>query len=764
MQKIFKIICLVMCLVIVVGSISLVGAVKKPVEFTFDPFGGKEVTEKIKNYEMNMTSVIYVKNDNGEWEEYHRLHGEENRIWVDIEKIPQHLIDAVISIEDERFLSHGGVDWKRTLSAFLNYLPFIEIYDSHHGGSTITQQLIKNIMDDRETSAKRKIREIARALYIDGKMSKNDILEAYLNTISLGNGICGVQVAANYYFNKDVSELTLIECASIAGITQNPSAYNPIDMPNGNKKRRKMVLDKMLELEKITKEEYDNCYDADITVDNTQQSNFEPEINNWFVDTLISDVSKDLSQKYGCSESVASTMLYNGGYKVYATVDPDIQFAMESVYTNVSRFFSQKSAKNKNEHVQSAMTLMDYEGHIIGIVGGTGEKTTNRGLNRATDSPRHPGSAMKPLGAYAPAIDSGVITYSTVIEDKPIDDFYGRGKDGPNNSYSGFYGKMSMLKALEISSNTVACRVIVDHLGIDSSFDFLTQKLRLSYLTEIDKNPSSLALGGCDYGITTTQAAAAYAIFGNGGKYYEPVTYYTVERSNGEIVLDSKTEGEQVIKPATASIMNRLLQNVVYGSSGTARAVSWYSTMKAFAKTGTSSDYHDRWLVGGSPYYVASVWCGFDNPEWVSSSMSPSTVWRTVMSDIHKGLEKKSFPECEEVKTAKYCTSTGLRASKSCTSTATGYYVPELLPKYCSGKHGGSAAAVPPAQTPSTPATPTPPTTSTTPPAEESKPQTGDTTTGSDNNSGEGGGTDNGEGSSGNSGQGTTQEPATGDQ
>ncbi len=691
MKNIFKFICLFMSLVILISSVYMVSAVNNPTPWSFDPFGAKEVMEKINNYEMNMTSIIYVKDDKGEWQEYQRLHGEENRIWVDIDKVPKHLIDAVVAIEDERFFTHGGVDWKRTTGAFLNYLPFIELYSSDHGGSTITQQLIKNVMEDKEKSAKRKVREIVRALIIEGNMEKNDILEAYLNTISLGNGICGVQVAANYYFNKDVSELTLTECAAIAGITKNPSKYNPIGNPETNKKRRRTVLNKMLELEKISQQEYNDSYIEDITIDKTQQNNFETKINSWFVDALISNVSEDLAEKYGCSEGVASTMLYNGGYQIYATVDAKIQSTMEEVYLNVNRYFSQKSSKDKGKRVQSAMTVMDYEGHILGIVGGVGEKTANRALNRAYDSPRQPGSTMKPIGAYAPAIDNGSITYASIIKDEALDNFYDDNKKGPKNSYSGYRGKMTMTKALEISSNTIPCHIIKDYLGVDASFEFVTKKLKLKHITEIDRNLSSLALGGCQYGITTTESAASYAIFGNGGVYHDPVTYYKVERSGGELILDGNRAGEQVIKPATATIMNTLLQNVVYGSAGTGRGISGYNSMKAYAKTGTSSESNDRWLVGGTPYYVASVWCGFDKPERVGGAVSAATVWRTVMSTIHKGLEKKEFVKSEDVVEEQYCRYSGLVAGKKCGAKAKGYFVPELLGETCSGKHTGAA-------------------------------------------------------------------------
>ncbi len=675
-----------------------------------DPFESEEIIETIKNMEINMTSVIYVKNAEGEWEEYHRLHGEENRIWVDIEKVPQKLIDAFIAIEDERFYNHKGVDWKRTTLAVMNkYLKF----GGSFGGSTITQQLIKNLTSDKDKTSERKVREIVRALTIEKKLSKTDILEAYLNTISLGNGICGVQVAANYYFNKDIDELTLSECASIAAITKNPSAYNPISNIESNTKRRNTVLDKMYELGKISKKEYTDAKNSEVVLDSTQKSNFEPKIHNYFVDALIENVIDDLSEKYGCSKNLASTMLYNGGFQIYSTMDMSIQSTMEDIYSQVSKYFPQK-AKNKDQkgkYVQSAMTIMDYQGHIVGIVGGVGEKTTNRGLNRAMNSPRQPGSTMKPLGAYAPALELGLITPTTNMVDSPLDNYYPDGKKGPQEWYGYYAGTMTIAKALERSANTIPCK-IVKEMGAETSYNFLTQKLGFKYLTEKDINLSSMALGGCDRGITTTESASAYAIFGNNGKFYKPVTYYSISRPDGTVVLEDDKEGTQVIAPATATIMHNMLQNVVYGYQGTGRTISSYSKMKAYAKTGTSSDCNDLWMVAGTPYYVGSVWYGFDYQEEIYNTSAAANVWKAVMTAVHKDLEYKEFTLSEDVEIKKYCTSTGLVAGDKCYSKKDGMYIPGVEVKVCDGKHYASKE-----ETETTPETPseTPPTTTPTP-------------------------------------------------
>lgn len=650
MESTFKKLLTVLCYVLICTIIAITFLVPayKESGTRFDLFSSLSIVDNIKNLEMNMTTIVYAKDSEGNWQEYRRLHGDENRIWVSMDKMPEYLKNAFIAIEDETFRTHSGINWRRTLGAIGNF--FFEFDDTQFGGSTITQQLIKNITMDNGRNALRKVREIIRALLIEKQLEKDEILEAYLNTIALGNGICGVQVAANNYFNKDVSELTLAESVCIAAITQNPSKYNPLTNMDNNKTRRNIVLDKMYELGFITGEDYLSAYDADITLDNTKEENLEGEINDYFVDTLIEQVIEDFAQKYDCSEQMASTMLYNGGYQIYSTVNPEIQQTMEKVYTNTGKYFYLKGKNLNGEtvHVQSAMTIMDYEGHIVGIVGGAGEKLVNRGLNRATSSPRQPGSTMKPIGVYTLAIEKDLVHYSSKVLDQPIKNYYPDGKSGPAEWYGYYKDTITLDYAIRKSANTVPVRLLQE-IGIDASFDFLTKKLGFKYLTEEDKNLASLALGGCVYGVTTTESAAAYAIYGNGGVYHEPTTYYKIERVGGETVIDYDETGKQVISSATATIMNHLLQGVVSGSEGTGSGIRWYNTMKAYAKTGTSSESKDLWMVAGTPYYVGSVWYGFDKQQEIHSTSAAATIWREIMKEVHKGLEKKDFTDSEDV-------------------------------------------------------------------------------------------------------------------
>ena len=650
MEKVFKKLTVFLSGLLIIATVFLIFVIPTYIrsERKIDFFSSNQIVGNIRNMEINMTSVIYVQNEKGGWEEYQRLHGTENRIWVGIDKVPQYLKDAFISIEDERFETHSGVDWKRTAAAVGNKL--LKFDSSEFGGSTITQQLIKNVTNDKGRNAMRKFREIVRALLVERQLSKTEILEAYLNTIPLGNGICGVQVASNYYFNKDVSELTLTECAALAAITKNPTEYNPVSGEKANTQRRRTVLDKMLELEKISYEEYDKAYNTPLVLDDSREDDLEIEINSYFVDALIDQVINDLAEKYNLSASLASTMFYNGGFKIYATVNPKIQSKMEEVYLDIDTYFPQTVKKDNGDkvHVQSAMTVMDYSGHIVGIVGGAGEKTANRGLKRATDSPRQPGSTMKPIGVYALAIEKDIVNYTSSVLDKPIKNYYADGKSGPKEWYGYYKGTVRLNYAIRKSMNTIPVRLLQE-IGIDTSYDFLVNKLHCKHLVEADKNLAALALGGTNYGITTTESAAAYAIFGNQGVYHKPTTYYKIERPNGEVVLKYDETGEQAISPASATVMNHLLQEVVYGSEGTGRGIAGYNSMKAYAKTGTSSESNDLWMVAGTPYYVGSVWYGFDLQKEVSNGGAAAKIWKDVMRDVHKGLEKKEFEDSEDV-------------------------------------------------------------------------------------------------------------------
>lgn len=641
--------------------------------------------EDLNNLEMSYTTIIYVQDKNGEWVEYQRLYGDENRIWVsyDLERasskdpdysgIPQNLANAFVAIEDKRFLEHDGVDWKRTIAAFANMV--VPISSSGFGGSTITQQLVKNITDDADRKASRKVREIMRARYLEGNYSKETILECYMNTIAMGKGMCGVAVPAEYYFGKHVSELTLAECASLAAITKQPEYYRPDKNPENNLERRKHVLYEMFDQGLITEAEYNEAIDEELKViANSDALKENIEINNYFVDALIEEVVDTLVSVNGYSRDEAIKDFYNGGYKIYSTMDPDIQASLEKVFTDPK--FS--ITNSDGQSLQGGMTILDYKGNIKGIVGGIGEKTGNRGYNRATMSVRQPGSTMKPLAAYAPSIEFDLINFSSIMEDKPI--VYYEGKEyewTPTNWYDRYEGNKFMSEALRRSINTIPVQLI-DLLTPQRAFDFITANFKIKNLNpKNDANYSPLGMGGTSGGLTTLESAAAYSVFGNKGLYYEPTTYVSIYNRYGELVASNDKTPSIAISEDTASIMNHLLRSVVTERDATGYTVNNYiSNMPIYAKTGTSNDDRDLWFVGGTPYYVASCWCGYDNNAAVATKDNKTALkmWGEVMGEIHKDLPEKSFEESRYTQCRLFCQETGQLATDACPIGGYGWY------------------------------------------------------------------------------------------
>ena len=700
-QKVLKTV-LSVCLIFVITMCLVVGS------FLIYVFGFIDDSIDVNLFDMDQayTTTIYVKDSKtGEYSEYQRLHGGVNRIWVSYDKekaeaedpeytgIPKRLADAFVAIEDETFYSHGGVNWKRTFAAFLNM--FVEIYSSNQGGSTITQQLVKNVTWDTEQTGMRKIREIMRARRIEKTVNKDTILECYLNTITFANGIGGVEVAANYYYNKSVADLTLAECAGLASIIKEPERYRPDKYPENNAERRKLVLGKMLELEYITQEEYDAALAEDVKIVADKATIKEIETNNYFVDALIDDVVDDLVKKYNCDEAYAEQLFYNGGYKIYSTMDPEIQGKLEKYYTDLTHF----SKNKKGVTAQSSFTVMDYEGHVVGIVGGVGEKKGNRGLNRATSSPRQPGSSIKPISVYSLALDQNIISYSSLLKDTPtqtIVNSKGKKVKWPYNAGgSCTNGMVTMARALEKSYNTIPVQLI-EKMGIENVYNHAVNDMGLKNLVAPeeaadkvgDHTYSSLGLGGCYKGITTLESCAAFATIGNKGKYYEPTFYTKVTDQHGEVVLESNKKPKIAMMEDTAVILNQMLQNVVNHGTGTS-IKSYLPKMKVYGKTGTTDDNYNLWFAGGTPYYVASCWYGYDQQEKVSEAGAAKRVWGNIMKDIHKGLDTDAkFPESDYVTCRRYCTSSGMLATERCSSTAIGWYKTSQL-KPCT-THGGS--------------------------------------------------------------------------
>ena len=663
------------------------------------------------NFVMDQTSIIYYEDPNtGEYVEHLSLHGDENRILVDFEDIPEDMINATVAIEDRTFREHHGVNWRRTLYGVILMFTGQDI----QGGSTITQQLIKNLTEDNETTVKRKVTEIFRALEFDRNYDKDTTLLWYLNVIPLGAGCEGVGVAAEKYFGKPVSELTLAECASLIAITNNPSKYGPYslakvanskgelwDAKQWNKYRQELILNQMLKEGYITQEEHDQAVAQELVfvgmeAGSSGDSESPENIYSWYEEQVISDVIKDLKEKYDYSDKVASQMLASGGLRIYTCIDPEVQKKAEAVYGDEELL--NYVSKSTGQRLQSAITIIDNEtGDIAALVGRIGEKEINRGLNLATNAKRQPGSSIKPLSAYAPAIEMGLMSPITVMPDYPYQVL--GGKAWPVNVDGVYRGQVTVNQAVEDSYNTVAVRTVAQ-VTPAKAFEFATQRFHLPLESgrmvngEVkgDIGIAPLAMGGLTDGVSTRDMANAFSVFPNGGVYRQARTYTKVENSKGEVILDNTREDSVAVKDTTAYYINSMLTNVVTSGGGTEARISGMTTA---GKTGTTDTKDNRWFVGYTPYYTAAVWVGYETPERVPAPGNPAAqVFKKVMTPIHEGLADRKFPQVSGLVSVSYCMDCGGEAIEACqydargsSRIATGYVFPEDRPSFVCSCH-----------------------------------------------------------------------------
>lgn len=634
LKRVALIAVLILCTVIVITIGVLIGMYASAV---------KEIESmNVQNLAINYSSIIYYTDDDGNAHEMRSIHNNGNRVWIDSEEIPKVMKQAIVSIEDERFYDHNGVDLKRTAGAFFGWVKAkLTGGSTSYGGSTITQQVIKNITNNKNKTAGRKIKEMLLAVALEKELTKDEILTVYLNLICLANNCYGVEAASNIYYGKSAIDLNLNEAATIAGITQRPEYYNPLKNPENAKYKRDVILTKMCELGMISEDERDEVMAKGLELDD-HSAEVKSNVYSYFVDTLLNEVITDLQEEKGYSEDMAEQLVYSGGLSIFSTADPEIQDKMEDFYENESNFPKLK------KQAQSAMIVLDpYTGEIKGVIGGLGKKTTSRGLNRATQSRRQPGSSIKPLSVYGPAIEEDIINATTQV----LDDEITVAGWSPKNSYSGYKGRISVKRAVQISSNTAAVRVLQD-LGLSKSYSYLSDKFHIGGLTADDKNLSALALGGMSSGATPKEMAAAYAVFANGGMYIEPHSYTKVVDNAGNVLLEKKTEPKRVIRDSTAYIMSDILYDVVNTSSGTGKLAK-LNEMPTYGKTGTTNENKDKWFVGYTPYYVAAVWYGFDQPESINKQgvtyNISAKIWGKVMEEIHEGYKVKDFEAPDSV-------------------------------------------------------------------------------------------------------------------
>lgn len=659
-----------------------------------------EEVGSLSSVKLNFSSNVYVKDKSGKDVEYMTFHRTENRTWVDFNEIPQAMKDAQVAIEDKRFYKHEGVDWSTTFGAVYK----LATGKGGAGGSTLTQQLIKNVTLKDEISLLRKVKEIFSALNMEKAYSKDQILEYYLNLVNYGYGCNGVQAAANTYFGKDIKDCSLAECAAIAGITQNPYAYTPILFPENTKKRQLVVLEEMLDQGYITKAEHTEAVKEANNMkyvfkktetgtteekDTTLDSN---DIWDWYTETMVVQLINDMQEQLNISYGLAEGKLFNEGLSIFSAVDMDIQKDVVSIMRNSGEIVG-------DPEIDMGFMLMDYKGRVVALCGSQRPKTINRGFNNVTNAKRQPGSSIKPLSVYAPALDAGAITYSTVIKDQPIKGYYVN-EDGPSNYSMTYRNYMNVDKAVEISQNAPAAHIVTD-LGVGTCFNFLVERFHMSTLVPKDQDRAPLATGGMDEGVTVWDMTAAFATFGNGGNYYKPYTYYYVLDHDGAPILDNREPTpSKAMSEVNANIMNKLLHMPIYGGEGTGNEVQ-IDGLDIFGKTGTTDSYKDLWFAGGTPYGVAAIWNGYgDQPRELETEKSNKQMWRAIINHIWENYwskgEAKSFSYTDQMVDRTFCRASGLLAGGSCGSSGTGWYDANNLPRVCNGgsDHSKNGAAV----------------------------------------------------------------------
>lgn len=685
----------------------------------------------LKTAETKFTSMVYATDKDGQIVELKRLADEQNRIWVNYEDISKNIIYAVVAKEDKRFYTHKGVDWQRTVYSLVNDV--LRPSDgARQGGSTITQQLIKNITGDSEQTYERKFREIFRALSLEERYTKEDILQYYLNEIPFGGMLYGVEAACQYYFGKSAKDVTIAEAAVIAGIIQNPTERAPYRNLELCREGQLTTLYALYTQGYIGLQEYEAAKaeqvkfipvvygdyfgytdprsiapeePADPEEEEPKEENLQEiaykwngtyEVSqNWYTDAAIRQVINDYADLMGITTKSAKTKLYNGGFKIYTNMDMEKQEILEAKYRDPRTAVYYWDDYEDPEHlIQSAFIIMDYTGTVVAMAGGLGEKPGDNCFDRVTMALRSPGSTMKPISPYSMGIQTNLITYSTLVPDKGIP-LAGHDRPWPDN-FEGLGSQTNQLftawYAVRWSRNTVPVR-LTTQLTPQVLYNHLTQNLGFTTLVEEDNNIAPVTLGALSNGVKLIELAGAYQVFGNGGIHYEPKLYNRVLDSKNNVILEQDFYGNQAIDSDTAWVLNRMMKTVI-------TAPGWSNlgpyaklpNVEVIGKTGTSNDGKNLLFVGETPQYVGIVWMGRDDATDISKVSSyekkwHSQIWHDVMIDIVDTSQKSDFVADPNVLERRYCTESGLLASADCTSTDIGYYRPSNVPQFCSGKH-----------------------------------------------------------------------------
>ena len=729
-----------LCVCIILGSVAAVAVSLYVVKETQGDSDLLDLTQ----LELAYTTIIYSQqiNDQGqpEWVEYQRLQSpEENRIWKPLNEISPYIQHAFVAVEDENFYTHPGFSFKRTVLAAINEvfrkLTGSYLTGSQLGASTIEQQLIKNITGEDESSGiegyARKVKEIFRAIALDNRFSKEEILEAYLNTIGLTGNTAGVEAGANQYFGKSAADVTIAEAASIAAITKNPSRFNPYTNPEEHLKRRDDIILFMQQQGYITQAEAEAAWATPLNlVEKTTDENAAVQTDySWFTDYLIEEVIADLVEanplnRDDWNREAANDYLHNGGLRIYATVDPEVQSVMENVWLE-GKYWEPMPIENYDDPndpddtprtitTQAAGVVINYKGELVGVAGGLGQKTENRGFNRGTGMTRQVGSTMKAVAAYPLGIDMDLINYSSVLMDDyfPIPDGKGGTRtDWPSN-WSGRYSHSmtTVYEALKQSLNTVAVRV-GDMVTPRTMFEFARETLGITTLDEnSDIDLAPMVLGATTTGLSPYELAGAYMMYGDGGRMTSLHSYTSVRDYQGNEILEKDIVTTQAIGEDTAYIMNRLLHSVLFDRGGTAYGIHPdANVMDSIGKTGTTNDNKDVWFVGLTPKYVMATWYGYDQNEPMDDYNSyyiyknkgsqkghpGASAFAEVMDTIQADLSEEEIVEWEKpdsVEIGAFCTISGDIPTDGC-PRGTGYYKTGVQRGVCTGIHATDPAA-----------------------------------------------------------------------
>ncbi len=687
MKKVILKISLVFLIFSILFSIltgALVYYAEKNIDYTTD----KMLFEMAKG---ETVTTYYSYTDTGEAIEVWKSLNGPKKEWVSLYEINDFLIDGFISAEDRNFYKHNGVNFGRTILALINY---IFKGNKRFGASTITQQVIKNISGDNDVSARRKFKEILRALRLEKEYSKDDILELYLNIVPMSDNMYGVSIASLRYFGKEPHNLSLAEAATIVGITNSPVRYNPYLNPEECKAKRNRVLYAMLKNQKITESEYEDAINSELAVSDNFSSYIRP--SSWFIETAREDIISDLADLYGITHQAASLLI--NGADVYLTVNMRVQNILEHYFENTDNL-----SPSVENGLHYSMVVTDHQsGNLIGIIGNSGVKSGEKLYNYATN-PITPASSLKPLSLYAPLLDSGRVIWSTTFEDGPIEYIGDEGNAYPKNSPDRYDGLIDLNTALMQSKNTVAVKLyrmqdkndifktLKDDFGISTvTSSYLRSDGRV--LTDLAEAP--LALGQLTHGISLRKLTECYNVFPNEGVLSIGKSYFKVVASDGRILLKNLPKSKRVFDKGTAQIMNQMLMNVV--SDGTAKQIKLKNYVDTAGKTGTSSGDKDRVFVGYTPYYTAGIWCGYANGSTSVGVNNPGhlQIWDNVMQKIHNETVFRGYTDdiqgfnTDELVWESYCQKSGCLITENCVYSdddiKNGYFSKKYLPsEYC---------------------------------------------------------------------------------